>query len=232
MHFKLTHQLPEKCIVACSGGPDSVAALYWLHRSKKVEEIIYVHHNTGDFADDSQRVVMGHASSLGIPCTLHRLSDVPRGQNREQWWRDQRYGLFASHPTDLPVVIAHHLDDCVEEYVVSALVKGYTATIPYRHGRCIRPFRTCTKHDMLLYCIQNMLRYTDDPTNNQTSNRRGMLRQKLIPFIKDNLNEGISSMVRRMIEEGLGDNDVATERAQNPNRWGANFTASLELEES
>jgi tRNA(Ile)-lysidine synthetase-like protein len=235
LHFKLTHRLPEKCIVACSGGPDSVAALYWLHKAHKVEEIIHIHHNTGEFADVSQQCVIEHANKLSIPLTLYQIP--PRGSdlgiekaNDEERWRDWRYMFFKDHPGDLEIVLGHQLDDCVEEYITCAIKRGYLGTIPYRHGRCIRPFRTCSRTELSKYCLDNHHRAVVDPTNHSRQYLRGKYRTMLMPWIRENLNEGLDSMVRRMIEEGLGDNDVSSRRQTNPNR-GANLAAAIEPED-
>lgn len=203
MTFKLTHPLPEKCLVAVSGGVDSMVALHWLDKVPgRVAGVVHLNHNTGLFADRAESKVRGTVADLGIPFRgrkLHR--GVEEGHSPENWWREQRYRWFkevSAAQGNLPVVLAHHLDDCLEEYVLCTMVRGYQGTIPYRHGPCIRPFRLWKKKDILAYAQRERVDFLEDPTNKDTRFKRNLVRHRLTPELLE-LNPGLHKIVERLI---------------------------------
>ncbi len=58
MSFRLTHPLPEKCIVAVSGGVDSLSALHFLRQVEgRVASVIHINHSSGVFSEESEALV-------------------------------------------------------------------------------------------------------------------------------------------------------------------------------
>lgn len=207
--FKLTHPLPERYIVACSGGVDSMAALHFLSRPSNVESgrfqgVIHFNHNTGAFADNSQDLVVEYCVQNGFTFYTNRLMcEKPKDKSPEEWWRDKRYEYFdlIANLRDVDVVLAHHFDDCLEEYLACVLVRGFQGTIPYRRNRCVRPFRLWKKDDIREYAHKNKLNWNEDPTNNDVRYRRNKIRKELVPAVKS-INPGIYNIVRKMVVEG------------------------------
>lgn len=206
MNFKLTHPLPEKCLVAVSGGVDSLAALHWLSQVEdRVQGIVHVHHNTGAFADESQELVLEKAKSLKVGIFIRQFEREPEpGHSPENWWREQRYRFFheiSAVQGNLPVVIAHNLDDCLEEYIMCTMVRGFSGTIPYRHGPCIRPFRLWKRADIQDYAQKNKILWVEDPTNlDHTRFTRAKIRKLVAPRVRY-LNPGVYNIVERVIRE-------------------------------
>jgi tRNA(Ile)-lysidine synthase len=203
MSFKLLHPLPSSVVVAVSGGMDSMSALHFLmQHPERVSHAIHIHHNTGAFADDAQRLVQGYCAKHGINLTIRRVvKEAEEGASKEEHWRDQRYRFFwdehALH--NLPIVLAHNMDDCLENYIVSTMIDGHLGTIPYRHDPCIRPFRLWKRRDIREYAQRNHLPWIEDPSNREyTKYRRAKIRMHIIPRIK-NLNPGIYKVVEKMI---------------------------------
>lgn len=195
--FKLLYQLPEKCFVACSGGVDSMSALHFLAR--RVDRVLHVNHNTGIFADHSEVLVKKYCERNNFPLTVHTISShPPEGKSKEEWWREQRYNFFKQY--DHPVVLAHQLDDCVEEYLMCVLVRGFSSTIPYSHANCIRPFRMWPKEEIIAYAEKNGIPYVQDPSNQDVKYKRNYIRHKILPEVL-NLNPGVANIVRRLMEK-------------------------------
>jgi len=205
MNFKLTHPLPEKCIVAVSGGVDSLSALHFLNRVEgRVQRVIHVNHATGVFSQDSEKLVREVCEQAKINLTV-RTIEVHRGEgeSRENFWREQRYRFFwdewAIH--SLPIVLAHNMDDCLEEYIICTMIRGYWGTIPYRHGCCIRPFRLWKRQDIDAYARKYNIRWVEDPTNIDDARfLRAKVRRRVAPRIK-NLNPGVYNIVEQVIRE-------------------------------
>lgn len=180
-----------------------MAAWHWLRQKKgRVQGILHVNHGTGTFADDAEDFVREQAKILGTP--FHSWSidfEPPFNQSWEDFWRDQRLGWFKNMSRqlgDLPVVLAHNLDDCVEEYIICAIVRGYSGTIPYQHGPCIRPFRCWSRAGILEYGEKNRVPFRDDPSNKDLRFLRNHVRHLIVPRTLD-INPGLHKIVERVM---------------------------------
>lgn len=211
--FKLTHPLPDKFYVACSGGVDSISALHWLARANKDRLLgaINIHHNTGRFADESKSVVEKFCSKHDIPLLCYSIVGTPpKNRSKEDWWREQRYKIFNEVPNSHYIILAHNLDDCLEEYLMCMLVRGYESTIQYSHGRCIRPFRKWAKKDIINYAKRNGLDWAEDPSNRDTHYKRNFIRHNIVPQALE-LNPGLYNLVERLIDM-IDDNNKPLKR--------------------
>jgi len=206
----LTHNLPEnkKFFLACSGGVDSMAALHWLSQGKrKPYGIIYIHHNTGDYADSALRFVISNASKYCDNVIIKKITDVmPPKVSKENWWRQKRYQLFnetlETSDKPYPIVLAHNLDDCVEQYIMSTMIriKPYPLISYYGPSNTIRPFRTWAKKDIYEYAKRKDLPWLEDPSNKDTRYTRNKIRHEVLPLVAS-INPGIYSHVKSLIIE-------------------------------
>lgn len=158
----LVFPLPQKVNIALSGGSDSMGALAFLLKNKvEIENIIYCNHNNTGYANRAQAFVIYIAKTLGIKFNLFHVEG-----SSESEWRDQRLDVYQSF--DEPIVLAHHLDDCIESYVMNALYKSAIGTIPYSINNCIRPFRTFRKSKLASIRHNAGMFFCEDPTNKDT----------------------------------------------------------------
>jgi len=205
MSFRMTFPLPEKCLVAVSGGVDSMAALSFLAKTEgRIVSVIHIHHGTGEFADRAMEHVMATCQEMKLKFHLTAIDQSPpEGESKEKFWREQRHLIYEGASRSfggLPVVLAHTLDDCLEEYLMCVLVRGFKGTIPYRHGPCIRPFRLWKREEVLDYAVRQSLLWVEDPSNTNTQFKRNFIRHNLVPKIKE-LNPGIYNIVEGLIRE-------------------------------
>lgn len=199
MLFKMTHKLPNKLWVAVSGGVDSMSALHWLNKGNKVSGVVHVNHSTGVFSDCAAGLVKDYCKDNNISLRQYKLGGLPPpGVSKEAWWRDKRYELFSD--IDGQVVLAHNLNDCVEEYVMCMMVRGFRATIHYNHANCIRPFRMWERSSIEEYARRNEIPFVNDPSNTDTKYKRNFIRHKLLPKAYT-LNPGLNKLVARLIVE-------------------------------
>jgi tRNA(Ile)-lysidine synthase len=196
MLFELTHPLPEKVAVAVSGGVDSMSALHWLHRGKKVAHVLHINHGT-PHAAAAQELVSSWCKARGVPFSVRSITEpVPDGYSKEDYWREFRYRMF--HDYDGYVVTAHTLNDCLEELVFSTFVRGYPAVISYSNKNVIRPFRMWSRSSIMDYAKRHAIVYIDDPSNKDLNFKRNYIRHIIVPRIKE-LNPGIYKNVRTYI---------------------------------
>ena len=202
--FELTHKLPEKCLVAVSGGVDSVAALHWLSRKPgRVQGIVHVNHGT-KFSERSEAAACALGKLYGLPVQVHRFDAQwfgNPGDSLESVWRDMRYESFETvHKlTGLSIVLAHNFNDCLEEYLICTMVRGYFGTMPYAHGPCIRPFRKWKRSDIVDYAARNSLEWVEDPSNKDEKFLRTRIRHQVVPLVK-NVNPGIWNLVEKAMD--------------------------------
>lgn len=202
--FDLTHKLPDECLVAVSGGVDSVAALHWLSRKPgRVAGIVHVDHKS-KFSAESFAKTEFLADFYGVPFYHYFISEVfseDKSLSLEEFWRDARYAFFkeAHEETNLPIVLAHNFDDCLEEYLICTTVRGYMGTIPYAHGPCIRPFRKWKRADIISYARRNSVSWAEDPSNLDDKFLRTRFRYQVVPIIRD-INPGVWNIVERAME--------------------------------
>lgn len=210
--IKLLYPLPDdrKFFMAVSGGVDSMCAMHWLSKGKRTPfAIIHINHNTGSHACEAADFVRNYAQDHKIDYHEYTVKgSPPKGTSKEAWWREQRYSLFQSLIADtkmnIPIVLAHNLDDCVEQYILSTMIRiKENKIIPY-FGPCgtIRPFRTWKKSEIRAYAKRNEVPHIEDPTNDNTVFTRNYVRKNILPNIAL-LNPGIYRHVKTLLEDAV-----------------------------
>ena len=108
--------------------------------------------------------------------------------------RSARFNCLEEKVCNSVVITAHHLDDCIESYLLNVLRghEGYTP-IPFftklKNNIVAHPFLFHTKEDFKRYAAKfNLNRFiVEDETNNLTKgSRRNLMRQQIIPLLKQN----------------------------------------------
>jgi len=133
----------------------------------------------------------------------------------EARWRKARYKAFAELHKDLnqPIITAHHLDDCVEEYLISMCKRGRCEIIPYRdpNNIVIRPFRLVKKATFVDYCLANDIEFADSSINDLSL--RGRIRKSnIIEAMNKALLTNVETIVRKMILKEFISNDTTRPR--------------------
>ena len=214
--LKLHKLFPEnsRILVACSGGPDSMALLHLLqdianHRHTKYElGVAIVDHSIRSESKDEVLWLRNQVKALGLPFYTATF-DVPRlskdqklseetagRQVRYQWLNE----ISQSEGYDY-IAVAHHKDDQAES-ILAHLIRGtglngltgmavvsYDYTVPV-----IRPLLDVTKSELLDYLADRDLTYCIDSTNDDISYQRNRIRHRIIPeleFINPNVVDAI-----------------------------------------
>ena len=191
--FKLSCKIPREVEVALSGGPDSVALLGFLAKSRRDVSAAFVHHGTKT-SDESACVVAKLCNQLGVPLRMTTLSSVEQeGRGLEATWRDARYDFLDQ--AERPVVTAHHLDDAVEWWIFSSL-HGEGKLIPRKRGNYLRPFLLTRKDQLVEYCNYNNLPFYVDETNLLTDRPRVLIRNKMMYDCLE-INPGLHKTIKK-----------------------------------
>lgn len=196
--IKIQGKIPRKVGVAVSGGVDSMAALDFLRRNHDVR-VYHYNHNT-EYGQTAMSLVVDYCHKHTIPFVIEYLhKEKPRGKSWEEFWRDERYAFLNSQEDT--IVLAHHLDDCVETYAFN-MCHGKEHTVPYRRANCIRPFRLTRKQDLVEWGHTNKVQWLDDPTNLDPESKymRAHIRSSVVPAMLK-VNPGLHKVIYKKLKD-------------------------------
>jgi len=195
--IKLLFPLPKQVTVAFSGGVDSVAVVDFLSKKHDVT-CAFFHHGTEN-SNQALKFVSKFCTQKNLPMFLGLLNrDKPSDMSYEEFWREERYQYLA---TLGPVITAHHLDDCVETYLWSAM-HGKPKIPKLVRGNVIRPFLTTPKRELIDWCQRKDLEWCEDLSNEDERYTRNYIRKNLVPHAL-HVNPGLHKTVKKMVEKNL-----------------------------
>jgi tRNA(Ile)-lysidine synthase len=205
--------LPQgKAIVAVSGGPDSVALLDLLVRTRDLHGLdLVVAHLDHGIHPDSRRVadqVGALARSYALPFERGELAlGAAAGETLA---RARRYAwleaLRARVGADL-ILTAHHADDQLETVLMRVLAgsgpAGLAGMAPIR-GRIVRPLLSFSRAELSDYVRDAGLETWLDPANADPRHLRSWIRTELLPLLRDRLPQ-IDLSVHRLSAQAARD---------------------------
>ena len=198
--IKIQGKIPRKVYVACSGGVDSMAALDFLKRN---HDVFVLHFNHGtDYGFKALEFVGNYCADNDIGFLTNVTGQEREKQAREsqeEYWRSIRYD-WLERCTERQIVTGHHLDDCVETWVMSSM-HGTGKIIPYnRNDRVLRPFRLTRKRDLELWASLNNVPHLEDDSNQDTCYTRNYIRHEMMPNVLQ-VNPGIHKTIAKKVRE-------------------------------
>ena len=180
----------DSVIVACSGGPDSVALLFALYllKDKLRIQLSAAHFNhlyRGEEGYRDERHVREFCQRYEIPLTVGRGEVIVGQKGLEAAARDARYAFLRSLPGK--IATAHTADDNAET-VLLHLVRGTglkgLGGIPPVNGNVIRPLLSVTQQEVEAFCAEWSLEFVTDSTNPTDKFLRNRLRHHVLPLLK------------------------------------------------
>lgn len=187
-------KLPRKCVVAFSGGVDSVAVTDFLLNGNRDVHLAFFHHGTKT-SDEAEKFVKAFAKQRQVTLSIGRITnEKPLNESMEEYWRNERYRFLSMY--DYPVVTAHHLGDAVETWIFNSL-HGNPRIMPYKRGNVIRPFLTTPKQELIGWAYRRGLKWCEDESNNDLKYMRNLIRHKIVPEALK-VNPGLDKVVKKM----------------------------------
>ena len=206
-HTLKSHNLfPEnsRILVACSGGPDSMALLYLLqdiathrHTTYRIGVAI-VDHCIRPESKDEVLWLQHQVEELGLPF-YSATFDVPRlskeyKKSEETIGRQVRYQwlneIAQSEGYDY-ISVAHHKDDQAESILAHIIrgsgLNGLTGMSVVQSEYAIpvvRPLLDVTKENLLAYIGTKHISYCVDSTNEDVRYQRNRIRHRIIPELE------------------------------------------------
>ncbi len=211
-------------VAGVSGGADSSALLYSLHRLQARCGIqIHVAHLNHDFrgeeADEDARFVEGLARELGLPFSVEKRDPIAYQQERrissfEQGAREMRYDFLARVAREAgaaAVAVGHTSDDLAETVLLHILrgsglpgLRGMTEIAPWPWPTGLatpvlfRPLLDVTKAQTVEYCNELGRVYRQDSGNSLFRFTRNRVRQELMPMLAEEYNPRVREALVRL----------------------------------
>ena len=190
----------DTVVLGVSGGADSVAMLHILSglSSEYELKLVCVHLNHGIRGDEAirdQEYVRKLCEKLNVDfvCEYRDIPAISKntGQSEELVGRNERYALFRKTASDYgsaKIAVAHNMNDC-SETVIMKLARGSSLNglkgIPAVNGDIIRPLIECERSDIEAYLTEYGIEYMTDSTNCDTKYTRNLVRNRIIPLMKE-----------------------------------------------
>ena len=198
----------DAIVIACSGGPDSLALadiLLQLRQKWELQLCIahFEHGIRGEASQADAAFVKSFAAEREVPFRMEE-GDAPayareRGLSLETAARDMRYAFLRRVSSELGgacIATAHHADDQAETVLMHIIrgsgMDGLAGLRPARAG-LIRPLLAVTRREIEAYCKARGLAPRHDATNDIPDCRRNQLRLELLPELRQKYNPSITA---------------------------------------
>ena len=222
----------ESILIACSGGPDSVALAAAMKAVATKREwrlsIAHVNHGLRPSADQDEAVVLHVAATLALPVSTVRLNAAARDEGAMRTARYAALQLMAKSGSATVVATGHTAEDQTETVLMAlfrgtgtAGLTGIAARRPLAAGIDLcRPLLRLTHDELRRYCETLCLPYALDPTNEDVRYRRNAVREALTTLrhsfprldravaraayiVADELADAQRATLRRRVREAL-----------------------------
>jgi tRNA(Ile)-lysidine synthase len=221
-------------VLAVSGGCDSMALMYAMHRVApgRVSAVATFDHGTGAAARRAVRLVRREGTRLGFRV----LAGGGRSAGRsEAEWREARW-RFLRRVADAEaarIVTAHTRDDHVETVLMRVLRGSGARGLAGLHAESavVRPFLSVDRGTIRAFVDGERVPFVEDPTNDSRFYLRNRVRLDLLPAlraVRPNFDRELLELSRRAaaVREAL---DGEASRMSEVTEWGGVAVAGAAL---
>ncbi|HHS95549.1 MAG TPA: tRNA lysidine(34) synthetase TilS, partial [Phaeodactylibacter sp.] len=186
----------DQCVLAVSGGVDSVVLCHLFHLCGYSFGIAHCNYMLrGEASFEDQDFVQQLAKKYGVPFHLkgfvvkkiaeeRKMSiQLAARKLRKKWfiYLQNNYGYDR-------IVTAHHLNDRIETFLYN-FTKGTgirgLRSIEAKNGDTIRPLLFATKADIIVFAKKHNLSFREDASNAETKYMRNKIRHNVVPALKE-----------------------------------------------
>jgi len=168
-----------KCVVAVSGGVDSVVLLDMLMRLDDIKLIVaHFDHGIRDGSRQDAEFVTEIARKYGLPFEIKR--EKLGLSASEEKARDRRYKFLRSvaKKYKAKLVTAHHADDVIETIAINILRGTGWRGLSIMDSDIWRPLTDMTKSEIIDYAKKHNLTWREDITNTSDKYLRNRIRRQ------------------------------------------------------
>ena len=200
--FKILGRIPSSHFyIACSGGSDSMIFVDFLRKYPKNKfSILHFNHGT-QYCDEAESFVREYCQNNNIELFVGKIKDgKQKNESPEEYWRRCRYDWLKKFSRD-PIIMCHHLNDCIETWVMTCL-SGKPRLIPYYNSEynIIRPFLCVPKKKIKEWKHRHNVDHVVDGSNYDVRIPRNYVRHRMMEHIYK-INPGIEKTLVKLIVE-------------------------------
>ncbi len=195
---------PEtQALVACSGGPDSLALALAAVDAEVRARAVVVDHGLQPGSRAIADAAAEQCRELGLSTDVVTAHVARSGTGPEAAARAARYAALdrAAAESISPVILLGHTADDQSESVLLGLVRGSgvrsLAGIPRRRGHYRRPFLSMTRATVEASLVEAGITAWQDPHNQDPAYLRSRIRTEVLPFLAEQLGPGVAAGLRR-----------------------------------
>ena len=186
----------SRLLLAVSGGKDSVVLLDAVFALAAKSEfslgVAHVDHGLRPDSSSDAEFVHSLAVKYSLPFYARRLTPAADDRGIEAWARELRYQFFSDVLAEQKyddAVTAHHADDRAETVLMRFLANREPSSIhEFDQGRkLIRPLLGIGRATIDAYAQEHQLEFREDPSNQDLSILRNRYRQRVIPYLEQEL---------------------------------------------
>ena len=198
---------PATCVLAVSGGADSLALLDLMHavarESGLVLVVAHADHGVQPASGDVAATVRTVAERYELPCEVRALglgagaTETAARRARYAWLREVQRRRAARF-----LATAHHRDDQVETILLRVLrgsaPAGLAGMRPRAAGGLVRPLLPFDRPQLARHAAARGLPVHDDPANRDPRHLRSWARAVLVPLLVERLGDRVVDDVLRL----------------------------------
>ncbi|WP_369825369.1 tRNA lysidine(34) synthetase TilS [Formosa sp. Hel1_31_208] len=186
----------SKCLLACSGGLDSVVLTHLCHDLQLDITLAHCNFNLRDDESDADEAfVMDLADRLELEVFVESFDTESYASEErlsiQMAARELRYNWFYSLADAIGfdyILTGHHADDNLETFLIN-LTRGTGINgligIPKINENIVRPLLPFSRETLESYATLNRLKWQEDSTNASDKYLRNKLRHQVIPVLKE-----------------------------------------------
>lgn len=224
-------------IIGVSGGPDSMALLDMCKKKGYSLVVAHMNYQKRDTALRDEWIVKKYCEKNGIPCVIRKQNKTCRG-NFQAFAREERYRFYKELLDEYKaegVLLAHHLDDHLETY----LMQKQRKSLGEWHGikektevfgcPIFRPLLSFTKVQLEMYCRKYHVDFGIDESNLTNDYTRNKIRHSQIENMSMQEKQSLSQCIQKENERLMQEKKEARAFLK---QWKCDVASLLELKEN
>lgn len=186
---------------AVSGGADSMAMLYLLHRFAPARnwsiEVLHIDHGIRAASWEDAAFVSETCARLGVPCRIEK-PEAAAGGSLESGWSLVRHRLYSE--SERIVAVAHTRSDRAETLLLRLVegsgLRGLGGMDYHGRGSVVRPMLDLHRDQVRNFLTERRLPWREDATNLDPHAARNRIRASVMPVLEENFPEAAAGLSR------------------------------------